>query len=288
MIKSYFDHATNRFAGYQEFILKRTQQPVGRKNEMTEVLELDSNAWKPFKVRKDCFQLMFKDGDSAFLKNRVSQDVHLRERGAYELSKHLGLKVVPETHLVEIPAGKYPFEGSLHNMAGVYSIQDEVKGLSLDKIDRADWARHPIRYNDFVELYLYVFIANDCDHEEQNVFLEEYSNKLRSIDNEYSGKVNSLPVSFPQMLRPFLEEARPLPPKYEMKLERFLQNRENVIKDLLPFYSRKSLDRMFERVEFLLDYPNLGEINRKMRRFRHSRRDVWEGPRTPKQRRRYY
>jgi hypothetical protein len=265
------------FGGFQNHIQSRRQVPLGDDRVPTDVITLAPDSWTFVQTHKQACQIRFPDGDSAFLKRGVIQDVYLRERGAYLLSRGLGLSVVPETQLVELNnAGFGLHNGFIKKVSGIFSIQDEVKGPSLEAValsaERQGLKKEGIDFKSFVELFVYVFIANDPDHENQNVMLDKKNRQLRAIDNEYSGCLEACRLSFPEVLTSYFSPRRTLPDIYMEKLQRFIDLRPEIEAELRPFYSPKAIRRMFQRAEYLLENPELEDINLKMRRFRAEQR----------------
>jgi hypothetical protein len=185
----------------------------------------------------------------------------LHEKGASELGKLLGLRVVPNTELACICRR--------HGKDRIASLQEGIVGTDFEKMSPQQLQKATKSFNQIIELYLYTVIAYDTDKKESNIFFNEATNRLFSIDNEYSGpEQTQFPLKFP----PALEAAivnKPIPLGYLDRLRQFINHRSKHTAKLLPYYSPKAINGMFQRAEMLLNAGRvipLSEIPLKLRK----------------------
>jgi hypothetical protein len=186
---------------------------------------------------------VLQDGSDCYIRQRGKSFYGsgiLAERGAYVLSRMLGLSVVPQTDLTL-------YKTSHQRRLVLSSIQDGIQGRER--------SRGIADTDSLVELYLYIVITNDFDKNGSNVMVEDASQRAFAIDNEQAGSHPTSYTGFPAMLTDIIDGRRKIPEKYRARLRTFLAQRESNREKLLAYFRAPVVDSMFQRAAFLLEHP---------------------------------
>lgn len=250
-----------KFQGFQNYIKARQWLPVGLENRPVEVITLQ-DVWIPAGSYKHVSIMKFPDGDKAYTKSlpEAWEYSARHERGAYLVAQELGLDIVPETQLALLP------QDPEHSGEPVLtSVQDGVVGPDVRALTQTERAEVLKEEDSLIELFIYIAVSCDGDHEGQNVIRQQSTGKLKSIDNEFSGEYHYqqsvLPrLSFPEEFRSFLTSDTVIPARYLVKIKSFIKRRKAIEKRLSPLYKKEAIAKMFENAEYLLKNPGIKQI----------------------------
>lgn len=266
------------FLGYQDFVARRTQRPEGRDGKPLPVAELPDECWElapRYEQKGKGLKVLFPgDNSAAYFRYKcetaisvddrieISQlygipvrEHHLRDVGAYRLSRLLGLDIIPKTELAEL---NLPFGNVFEKVVG--SIQHWVKGRRLLELgynpNSAAWKK-VVDDNErrLFDHYVYTVVAYDMDREERNFCVRESDGSVWAYDvNLSGGDPANMPLRFPYGFTYKIVD-RPLPPGLVKKLKKFVANKKAAKKELETYYPTESVKKMFHRAQYLLDHP---------------------------------
>lgn len=253
---------TISFKGYTDFIQSKSLKQVGfnPKHAPVPVVVLQKDSFEYGERLTEsfpsCVITFVKDHSKAFLKNVFSSDVLKHEKGGHVLNTLLGLSVVPQVDIIELPEDD-DLCPDAEDFSGLNVVSDFVEGVNLKHAPDRLLQEVLKNKDNLFETYIWMAAAHDVDKHNNNIRIDTEAMAFRCIDNEKSGADNEQP-EHPDLVTSIFESIvnKPLPEKYVQKLETFLENKEQNQTLLQQYYSKTETAQIFDRVKIMLDHKD--------------------------------